>query len=160
MVVDDPQRLCGGASKYDDELGSDGLDLCVEKMPTRLDLVGPWCAVFGRAAFDDIADVDLVARVAHRLDHAIEELPGRTDKGEAGEVLFFSWALADEHELGVFSATGKHGLLASLGESARAAGLDLASLLLENAELRPLRWRRGAASRRWVRRRRSGWVAR
>ena len=53
----------------------------------RRHLVGLGLAVLGRAALDDVADVDVVALEAHRGDHPVEQLPGLADERQALRVL-------------------------------------------------------------------------
>ena len=86
----------------------------------RRHLVGLGLAVVRRAALDDVADVDLVARVAHRGDHLVEQLAGLADERLALRVLVGARALADEAELGERVAAREHGLASASRQSTHA----------------------------------------
>ena len=70
-----------------DDRRSDGVQLRLEERLAGLDLVRLGIAVPRRAALDHVADVDLVAAVAHRRDHLRQQLAGGTDEGDALVVL-------------------------------------------------------------------------
>src|SRR5262249_38090524 len=79
-------------------------------------------AVVGRAALDDVADVDRAARDPEPLlDHLREQLAGAADEGQALLVLGLARALADEQELGVRVAVAEDDVRAALGEAAAVA---------------------------------------
>ena len=114
-----------------DDTRLDQLDLPEEIRLARLDLVGHGIAVAGRAALDDVRDVDLGAGKPDALEQLVEELAGLTHEGVALLVLVKARRLADEHQVGVRVADAEHDLCAPFGEpAARAAG----GLLLQLVE--------------------------
>ena len=71
------QRLRRELPEGDDDLGPDRVQLRLEEGLAGLDLVRLGVAVARRPALHDVADVDLVAAVAHRGDHLRQELARR-----------------------------------------------------------------------------------
>ena len=80
-------------------------------------------AVFGRPAFEDVGDEDLVAAQAHALgDHVRQELAGAADERLALPVFVGARSLTDEHQSGLGRAGAENGLRSRLGQvSALAA---------------------------------------
>ena len=70
----------------------------LEIRQARRHLVGQRGPVVRRAALQDVADEDLVARVAHGLDHLRQKLTGPADKRQALPVLVGARRFADEHD--------------------------------------------------------------
>src|SRR5205823_12226583 len=68
------QGLDGRSAKAADEPRPDGLNLTEEKRRAALDFVPLRSAVAGRAAFYDVADIDVLALDADRLEHSVQEL--------------------------------------------------------------------------------------
>ena len=66
-----------------------------------LDLVRLRVAVPGRAAFDDVRDVDVLPAHADPLEQLLQQLPGLSDERDALLVLVEAGRLTDEHEVGV-----------------------------------------------------------
>ncbi len=56
-------------------------------------------AIFGRAAFDDVADVNVGAAEAHCLDHLREQFSGAAHEGFALNILVAAGTLSNEDEL-------------------------------------------------------------
>ena len=111
------------------------------------DLVGLGVAIAGRAALQDVADVDVAAAEAHRLDHLGQELAGGADERLAGAILVGAGRLADEDErrVGVADAVDDVGALAGAACSAcsrRARRGSAASLRARRRPSTPARDRR------------------
>ena len=68
------QRLRGEGAEGHDDLRLDAVDLTEEEAFTRLDFVGIRIPVAGRPAFDDVRDVDVVARQADGFDDLRQQL--------------------------------------------------------------------------------------
>src|ERR1039457_4677051 len=81
------ERSRGGASQGADGLGPNGHQLAVQELPANLHFVRFRCPVPRRAALDDVADVDILARhldaflTGGVLDHLGEQLACAPDKG-------------------------------------------------------------------------------
>ncbi len=115
----------------------DQLDLPEEIRLARLDLVGHRVAVAGRAALDDVGDVDLGAGEPDALEQPVEELAGLADERVALLVLVEARRLADEHQVGVGVAHAEDDLRAPFGEpAASAAGGFLLQLVKPGETLR------------------------
>jgi hypothetical protein len=74
------------------------------------------CEVFPLSSFlepevlDHVGYVDLVPRDARFGQGLVEQLPGRTDKGIAGEVLLITRLLTEQEDRGSLRAVPKHDL--------------------------------------------------
>jgi len=66
----------------------------------RLDLLGAGVPVAGRAAFEDVADVDIVAADPDLAEQSIEQFPRCPHEGDALFVLVAAGRLANEHHFG------------------------------------------------------------
>ena len=122
-------------------------------------------AIFGRAAFDDVADVNVFAAQAHRFDHLREKFSGAAYERLALHVFVVAGAFADEHELRFRIAHAEDDIVARLVQFAARAlaeiGADVVRACRQgrDRDLRKAkgRWRRGMMpARRW----RSGSVRR
>ena len=78
----------------------------------------------GGAAFDDVADEYLLARVAHGIDHLGQQLAGAADERESLFVLVGAGAFADEHHVGLECTLAGDDVEARGGEGAGLAGRD------------------------------------
>jgi len=68
-----------------------------------------------------VGDVDVAALNAGRFEGLVENLAGRTDKGETRQILLVARLLADEHERGIGRTFAEHGLRRVLVEIAAGA---------------------------------------
>ena len=118
------QSARGRRAEADDQLGLDDGDLALEVGDAAGHLFGRGHAIARRAAFDDVADEDLLAGIAHGVDHLGEELAGAADECEALLVFVGAGAFADEHDLGLERALAGDDVLAGGGEGAEFAGGD------------------------------------
>ena len=110
------------------------------------DLVSAWRTVFdlahlfqGRAALDDVGDVDVLAEHPRFTQALVEELAGASDEGEAGRILIGTGAFADQHQGAVRVAVAEYDLGAGLRQVAGGArgglpgeGEDLARFVAQS----------------------------
>ncbi len=94
------QSLCGAGSKGADHRRGNGLDLSKENRRAGLDLVLEGGSVIGRAAFHDIAYVDVFTPEPQGHEHPVEELARSSDEGAALLVLFKAGTFTDEDQPG------------------------------------------------------------
>ncbi len=120
--------------KRDDCLGAKHAQLTVKKRRTGARFVFFRGPVLRRAALHDIANVDLVARVPHRDDHLVQQFSRVTHERLALLVLVIPGPFANEHELGLLTATRKNALGPTFMKSAGGAG---GGLVTEDRKRRP-----------------------
>ena len=77
--------LRGGAAEQDEDIRIGKLDLALDEGPADLRLLRRRRAVAGRPPGNDVGDVGALPVEADRADHAVEQLPGAADEGQAGE---------------------------------------------------------------------------
>src|SRR5262245_32519026 len=142
-----PQQRPGreGPERHDDKRPDDR-DLREEKALAGGDLVGLGVAIPGRAALDDVRDVDFIAREPptshlHRLDHLGEQLTGASHERKTLRVLVRSRSLADEHQACLRAPRSEDDRLAAPRELAAdaVAGLVAPELLQEDGRISVLR---------------------
>src|SRR5688572_8107835 len=92
------QRLRRELAERHDHARLDDVDLAEQVRLALLDFVGFGIAVAGRPAFDDVGDVDLIAREADGLDDLRQQLSGAADERLTALVFFLAGRLADEHQ--------------------------------------------------------------
>ena len=93
------ERLRGAGTEAADDFGRDHIELADQIWRAGGDLILFGKAIFGRAAFDDVADVDVGALEAHGFDHLREKFAGAADEWLALFVFVAAGAFADEDEL-------------------------------------------------------------
>ena len=125
----DPLRLAreelrGEVAERRDEGRPDQLDLAEQVRLAGLDLVGLRVAVPGRAALEDVRDVDVAAREPDPGEEPFEQLPRLADEGHALLVLVEAGRLADEHQVGVGMPRAEDHLRPPRGEAAPLADRD------------------------------------
>lgn len=98
----DEQVLRRHVAEGHDDLRVDGTDLFLHEADAGFDLVWFGIAVPRRAAFDDVADVDVLALQLHALDNDVrQELAGLSDKGSGLLVFFKARPFTDEYDRGL-----------------------------------------------------------
>src|SRR5207245_1725590 len=97
----------------------DGRELPFQERLAGSQLVRLGIAVVGRAALHRVADVDVLAPQAHRLDHLGEELTGFTHERLPFQIFVLARGLADEHQTRIRTA-------AQVLHSSEYSGLELA----------------------------------
>ena len=111
-----------------DDLGLDGLYLLFHEPNAGLDLIRLGIAVVRRAAFDDVADIDLCAFDLHALLYDVgQELACRADKGPALLVLLEPGAFTDENDRGLRVPFAIHDAVPAIMQLAPRAVADLLS---------------------------------
>ena len=93
------QRLESSGTEANDHFRLDGVELAKKKRRAGCDLVRFGLAIAGRAALDDVADVDVAAIEAHGLDHLREKFARTADERQALRVFISAWAFTDEDKL-------------------------------------------------------------
>ncbi len=79
-------------------------------------------AVAGRAAFDDVADIDVLPLYLDGGQHLGEQIPCPAHEGPSAQVFLFSRPLSDEHRDGIGIALSIDKLDPALMERAQGAG--------------------------------------
>src|SRR5271170_6516766 len=77
---DTQQSLGGRRAQTNEDLGGGELDLSLDERQTGLRLLKGWGSIARRAPRNDIGDIDLATVESDRLQHAIEQLSGASDK--------------------------------------------------------------------------------
>jgi hypothetical protein len=150
--------LRGGASEADDYFWRDGINLAQEEWRTLLDFVSFRRAIFRRAAFDDVADVNVLALQAHRFNHLRQKFSSAANEGKALHVFIVAGAFADENELGFGIAVAEDDFIPRGMKFAACAftkvGTNLEQIIVGNfVKGFEQRWRRGDGQQVWLRRR-------
>src|SRR5262249_38853050 len=133
------EGLRGELAEGHDDRRANRVQLCLEERLAGLDLVRLGIAVPRRPALHHVADVDLVARVAHRGDHLGEELAGGPDEGNALVVLLGSGALSHEDQARLRIADAEDDVLPARAELAALAVSERATDLVQAGWLLHLR---------------------
>jgi len=105
----------------------------VEESFTGGDFGGERIAIRGRAAFDDVADVDFISRDAVSLEIFGQQLSGGSDKGDALLVFICAGGLADKDESCVRVASAWYCLGSSAAQGAVSTGFHRTVKLLKRA---------------------------
>jgi hypothetical protein len=111
-----------------DQLRLDQLDLPPEVRLARFDLLRQRVPVPGRAALQDVRDVDLVAHQPDPVEQLREELARGADERHALLVLVEARCLADEHQLRRRRACAEHDLRPAACERALRAPRDVVAV--------------------------------
>jgi hypothetical protein len=112
------QSLGGKGAEGTYEIGLDRRNLTLQKGETGFNLIGFGIPVARRAAFDDIANVNLAAGQFDGFDNTGQKLTGGTDKRFSLPVLFKSGALADKYKLGPGITFTKYNTVSFPGQAA------------------------------------------
>src|SRR5439155_23388183 len=99
-------------------------------------------AVAGRAAFYDVADIDVLALDADRLEHSVQELACPPHKRESLLIFIGAGPFAHENKLRARAALTKDDRLAARRQAAALAVAQVRANLLQGLALTPRR-RRG-----------------
>lgn len=65
-----------------------------------LDFGGERVPIAGRAAFENVADKNILALELHGFENLVQQLPSATDEGFSLSVFFRTWGLTDENDIG------------------------------------------------------------
>ena len=126
------QHLSGGGAEADDYFGADGVELADQEWRAGGDFVALGEAIFGRAAFDYVADVDVFALQAHGFDHLRKKLARAADERKALNVFVVAGAFADEDQLGFGIAIAEDDFIALLVEFAARAFTQIGADFFES----------------------------
>ena len=122
-VVGIDKLLGGDTAQTNDDLRLDQLDLIIQIPDASLLFIIPGIPVFGRSAFDDIRDIDIIVpRQVDDREHIVQQLSGGTDEGLSLQVLLFTRTLTDEHDIRIGIADAKYNAVPGLAEPAAGAG--------------------------------------
>ena len=108
-------------------LGRMVMKLAVKKLAANFHLVGLGRAVFGWAALDDVADVNVGARerdaflVGGALDHLREQLAGPADERQTLRILVRPRAFPHKHQFRLLVAGSEYELVPSVVQTAAFA---------------------------------------
>ena len=86
-------------------------------------------AIFRRAAFHDVADVDVFSLQAHRFDHLRQKFSGAADEGEALHVFIVAGAFADKNQFGFGIAVAEDDFVACFVKFAARAFAEIGANL-------------------------------
>jgi hypothetical protein len=115
------EGLCGASAESNDHSRIDGIELAQQEWRTGSDFVFFRETVLRRAAFDDVADVNIFALQAHGFDHLREKFTGAADEGEALKIFIMAGAFADKDEFGFRTAVAEDNFVAGLVKFAAGA---------------------------------------
>ena len=112
----------GDAPEAYDEFRAYQIALCVQPVTARRLLLVERVAVVRRTAFDDVRNVYARAVEIDHFQHVVEQLAGRADERLALQILLFTGAFADEHQLALRIANAENNVVPSLRKRAVPAG--------------------------------------
>jgi hypothetical protein len=115
------KRLGGAGAETDDYFWRDGVELAEQERRAGLDFVGFRQAIFRRAAFYDVADVDVLALQAHGFDHLGQQFSGAAYERESLGIFVAARAFANEDQLGFWVAVTEDDFIARGVELAAGA---------------------------------------
>jgi len=121
--VDRKQRFGRDRAQGHEDFRPDGRNLAHQEWGAGFALVSLRSSVAGRAALDDVCDVDIFATQAHGLDHIVEKLPSAAYEGFALGIFIRARGFADEHKLGSRIAYAEDDLFAALLVQAAAGAI-------------------------------------
>jgi hypothetical protein len=123
--------LRGGAAQADDYFGGDGVNLAQQEWRALADFIFFWSAIFRRAAFHDVADVDIISLQAHGFDHLRQKFSGTANERESLHVFVVTRTFAYEHKFGFGIAIAENYFVARLMKLAARAFAEIGSNLQE-----------------------------
>src|SRR5882757_6319277 len=125
-------RLNGKGAETYNRARAHGFNLSKKKRLARSDFVGFGISIFGRPAFDYVADINVAALEADAaLDDIGQQLAGAADERLATRIFVGAGRLADEHELCVRIADPEDQVLAKRRELASSAIADELAQIFE-----------------------------
>ena len=123
------QRIRGDLAQRHDQLGLYQVNLAFEIRKTLRDLICCRRAIFRRAAFDNVGDINILAAFQFdRHQHAVQQLARLPHEWFTLRILIRPGPFADEEPVGLLVAHAKHRLRAS---GAQLAGGAVVHLLFE-----------------------------
>jgi hypothetical protein len=117
------------SAKADDHLRAYESHLFAQIIYARVLLCGERIAVFGRTAFKDVSNVDVLALDINGVKESVKKLTGSADKGSSRKILLLARCLTDEHQVSVSVARTENAIRSRL---AKGAFIALAALRLKS----------------------------
>src|ERR1700691_1203467 len=115
------QRLGGAASQAANHFRANHINLSKKEWRASRDFIFLRQAIFRRAAFHHVADVNILAAQPHRFDHLREQFPRAADEGLAFDVFIAAGTLADENHLRFHAAHSENDIRAAFVQLAASA---------------------------------------
>jgi hypothetical protein len=115
------KRLCRDGSQADDHFRRNDINLPEEKGRAGADLVLFRLSIFRRAAFRDVADVNVPSLQPHSFDHLREQLPCAAYERQALRVFIGTGAFPHKHKFGFRTSVAKNNAVPGLVELAARA---------------------------------------
>ena len=126
------QGLERDGAKANNDLRMDDVELAKKERRAGFDFVGLGRAIFRRTAFDNVADVDILAAETHGFDHLREQFSGAADERQALDIFIVARAFADENEFRRGAARAEYDVGALLAELAAFAVADVGANAFES----------------------------
>src|SRR5215472_8608434 len=115
------ERLGRDRSEANNDFGRDDVELAQKKGRAGADFVFFGRAILWRAAFDDVADVNVFALQAHGFDHLREKFSGATNKRESLGIFVGARTFSHENEFGFCVSVAEDNCVAMLVKLAARA---------------------------------------
>jgi len=106
------------------DFGIYGFNLSLKVWQTACYFFMSWVSIFGRTAFEDIANVDIGSFESHCIYYFVEELSGPSNEGSCLSVFVGSGCFTDEEYIGVWVSFAGDGVSSCLSKFAPAAFSD------------------------------------
>ncbi len=125
------KRSGGNTPKRTDISWANGRNLTLQKWKTGLYLLNLGITVPRRAAFHDVADINLAAIQPDGLNNFRQKLAGGTDKRFTLTILIIARAFSDKHQLRSGIAGSENDRSAALSQPAAAAITEIPADLIK-----------------------------
>ena len=112
--VNGQKSLGGDCPEGNDDFGLDYGDLTHQKRRAGFAFIALGGPIPGRAALDDVCDINIFTLQAHGLNHVVQQLTSAADERFPLLVFIGAWGFADKHQIGAGIAYTEDDLLASL----------------------------------------------
>jgi hypothetical protein len=126
------QGLRGEGAEGNNHLRRNRLNLAAQKRAAAGNLFGFGIAVAGRAALEQIADVDFLPGERHCRNHLRQQLPGLADKRLTLQVLIRAGRFTDEEHLCRRAAGAEDNMPSAFAKRAAAAIADVGADVLQS----------------------------
>gem|GEM_PF-5172910 len=104
-------------SEGKDNFWANGFKLFEQKGLTKFDFLRKGVSVSGWVAFDDIGDIDILAKQLDGEDHFVEKFSGIADEGFCAQVFFGTWGFADEDDGSFHTANAEDHVSTHIGQT-------------------------------------------
>jgi hypothetical protein len=130
-LIGGEQSLRGAGAEAANHFRLNGRELTQQERRADGDFVFIGKAIFGRAAFHDVADVDVLAAKRHCFDHLREKFSCAADEGLALDIFIVAWAFADENEFGFGISDAEYEFGARFVQAAARAFAEVGANVVE-----------------------------